>query len=41
MGAYYGNKIKTGQINPATEKSWTLNDVPDFWKDKTEAWLSE
>lgn len=41
MGAYYGNKIKTGQINPVTEKAWTLSDVPDFWRDKTEAWLSE
>lgn len=41
MGAFYGKKIKDGEINPKTGKSWKLADVPNYWKDKTENWLKE
>ena len=39
MGAFYGSKIRNGEINPKTGRAWELGDVPSFWKSKTEAWL--
>lgn len=33
MGAFYGRRIRGGII--------TINDVPNFWKTKTEKWLEE
>ncbi len=39
MGAFYGSKIKNKEINPRTGKEWTLEDVPSFWRKKTEEWL--
>lgn len=33
MGAFYGTRIRRGII--------TINEVPNFWKSKTEAWLKE
>lgn len=39
MGAFYGNKIKNMELNQKTGKAWTLEDVPVFWKAKTERWL--
>ena len=33
MGAFYGTRIRCGII--------TINDVPKFWKTKTEKWLEE
>lgn len=33
MGAFYGNKIKRGEIS--------IDDVPKFWRKKTEKWLTE
>ncbi len=41
MGAFYGNKIENKEINTKTGQAWTLNDVPQFWKGKTEKWLLE
>ncbi len=41
MGAFYGKKIKSGEINPRTKAGWKLEDVPSLWKKKTESWLSE
>lgn len=41
MGAFYGSKIRSGEINPATEKAWTIDDVPKLWRTKTETWLAE
>lgn len=39
MGAFYGNKIRSGEINPKTGSVWELKDVPSLWKTKTEQWL--
>ncbi len=39
MGAFYGEKIRRGEINPKTGKAWVLSDVPPFWKQKTESWF--
>ena len=33
MGAFYGTRIRRGII--------TINEVPKFWKTKTERWLEE
>ena len=33
MGAFYGLRIRRGII--------TINEVPNCWKSKTEAWLIE
>lgn len=41
MGAFYGTKIKNGEINGNTGKPWEIGDVPKLWKSKTEAWLAE
>lgn len=41
MGAFYGTKIKNGEVNPKTETPWKLEDVPTLWKKKAEEWLSE
>jgi len=41
MGAFYGSKIRDGEVNPKTGKAWKLADVPSLWKAKTEAWLKE
>lgn len=39
MGAFYGSKIRNGEINPKTGKGWKLEDVPSFWRTKTEKWM--
>jgi hypothetical protein len=39
MGAFYGNKIKSGEINTKTGKAWTLENVPVYWKSGVEEWL--
>ena len=39
MIAFYGNKIKNGEINPKTNKVWVINDVPKFYKAKVKTWL--
>lgn len=41
MGAFYGNKIKKGEINPKTGKAWEMADVPSFWREKTNSWLEK
>lgn len=41
MGAFYGTKIKNGEINPKTGKEWKLKDVPMYWKARTETWMKE
>lgn len=41
MGAYYGKKILNGAINSKTGLSWTIGDVPNYWKVKTQKWLDE
>lgn len=33
MGDFYGTQIRAGEI--------TLEDVPKFWRKKTEKWLKE
>lgn len=39
MGAFYGKKILSGEINPGTGKAWALEDVPPYWKKKTAEWM--
>ena len=41
MGEFYGKKILNGEINPKTGQPWTINDVPKYWRAKTQAWLDE
>ena len=41
MGDFYGSKIKNKEINPKTGKAWELEDVPSFWRVKTEKWIQE
>ncbi len=41
MGAFYGNKIRAEEMNPKTGEVWKLEDVPSFWRKKTEEWLSK
>jgi len=41
MGAFYGTKIKNGEINAKTGEPWKLADVPKYWKKATEKWLAE
>ncbi len=41
MGAFYGNKIMSGEINQKTGNVWTLEDVPALWRSRTAAWLAE
>lgn len=41
MGAFYGRKILGGEINQKTGEAWRLQDVPLFWKSKTEQWLKD
>ena len=41
MGAFYGSKIRKGEINPKTGEAWKLEDIPFLWKMKTEAWLKD
>ena len=33
MGAFYGLRIRHGVI--------TINEVPNFWRSKTEKWLAD
>ncbi len=39
MGAFYGSKIRNGEINSKTGKPWAPKDVPSLWRTKTEQWL--
>lgn len=39
MGAFYGSKIRDGEINTKTGKAWVLKDVPTFWRQKAKMWL--
>ena len=41
MGRFYGIKIKSGDINPATGEAWKLEDVPRLWRKATELWLNQ
>lgn len=41
MGAFYGIKIKTGEVNPDTGNAWVLEDVRAYWKPKVVKWLED
>ena len=41
MGEFYGRKIRSGEINPKTGKAWALEDVPAYWREKSEKWLRD
>ncbi len=34
MVKFYADKIRTGVINQNTEAAWTLEDVPEIWREK-------
>ena len=36
MVAFYVRKIKNGDLNKKTGEPWSVEDVPDVWKDKVE-----
>ena len=40
MGAFYGTKVISKEINEKTGKPWTIEDVPSLWKKKTQEWIS-
>lgn len=39
MGAFYGGKILVGGMNEKTGQQWCIEDVPSYWREKTEKWL--
>lgn len=41
MGAFYGNKILKGEPKDSEKNPWTIDDVPKYWREKTQAWLDE
>ncbi len=41
MGAFYGTKIKTGEVNKDTGEAWVFDDIPSHWKPKTKKWLED
>lgn len=41
MGPFYGNKIRSGEINDKTGEAWVLKDVPSLWRSKTKKWLED
>lgn len=41
MGAFYGTKIQNNESNPKTGAAWSIEDVPQLWKSKTEKWLQD
>lgn len=41
MGAFYGSKIRNGEINPKTMAEWSIDDVPPFWIWKVQVWLEQ
>lgn len=34
MVKLYVKKITNGEINPITELPWTIDDVPELWREK-------
>lgn len=40
MGAFYGCKIRNKETNLKTGKLWSIEDVPNYWKEKTTEWLN-
>lgn len=41
MAKLFLNKIKSGEINPATGEAWKLEDVPMLWRAEVEAMLEQ
>ena len=41
MVAFYVRKIKNGDLNKKTEKPWSVEDVPDVWREQVEQELSD
>ncbi len=41
MAKLFINKIKSGEINPATGEAWKLEDVPMLWRAEVEAMLEQ
>lgn len=36
MAKIYHRKILNGEINPATDEAWTIDDVPERWRAEVE-----
>jgi hypothetical protein len=34
MAKLYFKKITGGEVNPATERAWTIDDVPERWREE-------
>lgn len=41
MTRIYYRKITNKEINPFTDKEWTINDVPERWRNEVQAILDE
>lgn len=41
MTRLYYRKITNKEINPVTDKEWTINDVPERWRNEVQAMLDE
>lgn len=41
MGAFYGTKIKSGEVNTDTGKAWVFENVPAYWRPKAKKWLED
>ncbi len=39
MGEFYGKKILSGETSGKTGLPWSIEDVPLYWREKTEKWL--
>lgn len=41
MAKIYYRKITNKETNPATDKEWTIDDVPERWREEVQALLDE
>jgi len=39
MAKIYYRKIMAGEINPNTGEAWSINDVPERWREEVQALL--
>jgi len=39
MAKIYYRKILSGDINPSTGETWSINDVPERWRAEVQAML--
>lgn len=41
MAKLFLNKIKSGEINPATGEAWRIEDVPMLWQQDVQELLNQ